>query len=62
MFFGSSRHDEWVRFERAQATAEAFAKAGAKVTFETYEDREHHINDDAVAGVRRLLADARTGA
>ena len=57
MFFGSSRHDEWVKLERVQATAEAFAEAGARVTLETYEDREHRINDEAVAGLRRLLAD-----
>jgi phospholipase/carboxylesterase len=58
MFFGSSRHDEWVKPERVQATAEAFAAAGARVTLETYEDREHRINDEAVAGLRRLLAEA----
>lgn len=62
MFFGSSRHDEWIKIERAIATAEAFAAAGARVTVETYEDREHHVNDQAVAGLRRLLADERTAA
>ncbi|HET8979688.1 MAG TPA: dienelactone hydrolase family protein [Solirubrobacteraceae bacterium] len=62
MFFGASRYDEWVRIERVHASAQAFERAGARVTVETYEDREHLINDDAVAGVRRLLADARTGA
>jgi phospholipase/carboxylesterase len=55
MFFGSSRHDEWITLERAQVTANAFAQAGAAVTFEVYDDREHLINDRAVNGLRRLL-------
>lgn len=55
MFFGLSRHDEWIALEDARATAEAFARAGASVTFETYEDREHRVNDEAVAGLRELL-------
>ncbi len=55
MFFGFSRYDEWIAPERAHDTARAFAAAGAQVTVETYEDREHHINDRAVAGLRRLL-------
>lgn len=55
MFFGASRHDEWIRPERVRATAEAFAGAGARVTLEVYDDREHHVNDAAVAGLRRLL-------
>lgn len=56
MFFGVSRHDEWIALKDAQATASAFAQAGAAVAFEAYEDRVHHINDRAVAGLRRLLA------
>ena len=56
MFFGASRHDEWIKLERVRATAEAFADAGAEVTVETYDDRRHHVNDDAVAGLRRLLS------
>ncbi len=55
MFFGFSRYDEWIAPERAHGTARAFAAAGAQVTVETYDDREHHINDAAVAGLRRLL-------
>jgi phospholipase/carboxylesterase len=39
----------------AVATARAFEAVGASVTFETYEDRAHHINDRAVDGLRRLL-------
>ncbi len=60
MFFGFSRYDEWIAPERAHGTARAFAAAGARVTVETYQDREHHINDAAVRGLRRLLTpDAR---
>jgi phospholipase/carboxylesterase len=55
MFFGISRHDEWISLEDARATAAAFERAGAVVTFETYEHHVHHINDQAVAGLRALL-------
>ena len=55
MFFASSRYDEWIAPADARATAEAFERAGAMVRFETYDDREHHINDRAVAGLRALL-------
>ena len=57
MFFGLSRYDEWVALEDARATATAFARSGAAVTFEAYEDRAHHISDRAVGGLRKLLAD-----
>lgn len=56
MFFGLSRYDEWIALEHAQATAQAFEQAGAVVSFETYDDREHHINDAAVAGLRALMS------
>ena len=55
MFFGLSRVDEWIILADARATAYAFERAGAMVTFETYDDRVHHINDRAVAGLRALL-------
>ncbi len=58
MFFGSSRHDQWIRLDRVEATAAAFQEAGASVSLEIYDDREHQISDDAVAGLRRLLAAA----
>jgi predicted esterase len=56
MFFGSSRYDAWIEVERAHATAQAFAQAGAETTLETYEDRIHYVSDAAVDGLRRLLA------
>lgn len=55
MFFALSRYDEWIALADAHATAQAFERAGAAVTFETYEDREHHVSDQAVAGLRALL-------
>jgi predicted esterase len=58
MYFGVSRHDEWIALEDARASAEAFERAGARVTFETYDDRVHHVSDRAVAGLRALLLPA----
>jgi phospholipase/carboxylesterase len=55
MFLCASRHDDWIALDDAVATARAFEAVGASVTFETYEDRAHHINDRAVDGLRRLL-------
>jgi phospholipase/carboxylesterase len=55
MFFALSRYDEWIALADAQATAQAFGRMGAAVVFEIYEDREHHISDQALAGLRTLL-------
>jgi phospholipase/carboxylesterase len=55
MFFALSRYDEWIALADAQATARAFGRMGAVVVFEIYEDRQHRINDQAVAGLRTLL-------
>ena len=55
MFFALSRYDEWIALADAHTTAHAFERAGAVIVFETYEDREHHISDLAVAGLRTLL-------
>jgi hypothetical protein len=51
----SSRYDEWVALEHVEATARALEEAGARVTLEVSDDREHRIRDAAVAGVRALL-------
>ncbi len=50
-----SRHDEWVAFADAEATARAFTQAGADVTFAAYEDRVHHVSDAAVDALRPLF-------
>ncbi|HEY1520853.1 MAG TPA: hypothetical protein VGF91_30800 [Solirubrobacteraceae bacterium] len=55
MFLCASRDDDWIALDDALATARAFGAAGASVTFDTYEDRAHHINDRAIEGLRRLL-------
>ncbi|MFZ0040132.1 MAG: dienelactone hydrolase family protein [Solirubrobacteraceae bacterium] len=56
MYFGSSRHDEWIAIQDALATARAFATAGARVALEAYEDRVHEVSDRAVAGLRGLFS------
>jgi phospholipase/carboxylesterase len=58
MFFALSRHYEWIALDDAKATARAFEQSGAAVALELYEDRVHHINDRAVAGLRALLTAA----
>ena len=55
MFFAISRHDPWVALGDAQATARAFERSGAVVAFEVDDDRVHHVNARAVAGLRALL-------
>lgn len=55
MYVSCSRYDQWVAPADARATADVFAAAGADVTFEELDDREHMISDRAVAGLRRLL-------
>jgi phospholipase/carboxylesterase len=58
MFVSCAQDDQWVAVDDAQATAEAFEHAGAQVTFEILDDREHLISDPAVAGLRSLLLGA----
>ena len=55
MLFAGSRYDEWVPLERVQSSAKAFERAGASVTTEVYDDREHHVSDRAVVALRRLF-------
>jgi phospholipase/carboxylesterase len=55
VFMETSRHDEWVSLEHVEATARALEAAGARVTLEVSDDREHRIREAAVAGVRALL-------
>jgi phospholipase/carboxylesterase len=55
MYFGASRHDEWVAIERAELTARMCERAGARASIEIYEDRVHHINDRAVSALAKLL-------
>ncbi|WP_052746006.1 alpha/beta hydrolase [Allosalinactinospora lopnorensis] len=58
VFLGSSRYDEWVPIERVEATAALMREMGAQVTMQTYDDREHFVNDEAIAQTRALLTSA----
>ena len=55
VYAASSVHDAWVPIGDARSTADAFIAAGASVTFEELDDREHLVSDRAVAGLRGLL-------
>jgi phospholipase/carboxylesterase len=55
----SSRYDSWVGWDRVEETADVLRDRGADVALHAYDDREHLVNDDAVARVRELLT-ART--
>lgn len=60
VLMASSAKDTWVPLPRIEATATALTKAGAAVELHTYDDTEHHINDDSVARIRKLLASLLT--
>jgi phospholipase/carboxylesterase len=55
VYAACSVHDAWIPIEDARSTADAFSAAGASVTFEELDDREHLVSDRAVAGLRGLL-------
>jgi phospholipase/carboxylesterase len=55
MFFGSAEDDDWVPIEAVRGTVAAFQRAGARCELRVYDDEEHGVNDDEVAGVRGLL-------
>lgn len=54
-YFACSRADAWVPLHRAEATATAFAAAGASVKFDTYDGGVHEVNDDSIHQIRKLL-------
>jgi phospholipase/carboxylesterase len=55
MHFSSSRHDDWIPLEHALAAARSFEAAGADVTTEVSDEREHHVSDAEAAAVRELV-------
>ncbi len=59
VFVATSRLDTWVPIARVEETVRAFAAAGAEVTVSVTDDPEHHVDDDAVEGTRRLIEQAR---
>lgn len=60
VLMAASAKDTWVPLPRIQATTRALAEAGAAVELHTYDDTEHHINDDSVSRIRKLLASLST--
>jgi phospholipase/carboxylesterase len=55
VLMASAAEDVWVPLPRIEETATALTKAGAVVELNTYNETEHHINDDSVARIRKLL-------
>ena len=55
VFLALPERDNWVPLERARATAELLAQMGAQVELEAYDEAEHVVMDEAVAGVRRMM-------
>nr|WP_231710073.1 phospholipase [Arthrobacter zhangbolii] len=51
----TSQDDAWVPLHRVEATALAFRSLGATVELTTYDDPEHHLNDDSIRMIRRYL-------
>lgn len=56
--FVTSSLDTWVPIDRVRRSVEAFERSGAAVTLDVRDDPEHHIDDRALAAVRRLLLGA----
>lgn len=54
-YFACSQEDAWVPLDRAEATATAFAAAGASVKFDTYDGGVHEVNDDSIVQMRKML-------
>jgi len=57
----SSLRDSWIDPEPVRTTAAILRAAGADVRLTLTDEPEHHIDDVAVAAVRRLLEEARLG-
>jgi len=51
----SAEEDEFVPLSRVERTAGAFARLGARIELTTYDDPEHHLNEDSVVRLRRML-------
>ncbi|MER6562318.1 hypothetical protein ABT300_32210 [Streptomyces sp. NPDC001027] len=50
-----AEEDEFVPLSRAQESAGALASLGGKVEFTTYDDPLHHLNEDSIVRLRRML-------
>ena len=52
----TAQDDDWVPLHRVEATALAFRSLGASVELTSYDDPEHHLNDDSIRRIRRYLS------
>ena len=52
----TAQDDDWVPLHRVEATALAFRSLGASVELTSYDDPEHHVNDDSIRRIRRYLS------
>jgi phospholipase/carboxylesterase len=50
-----AEEDELVPLPRVQLTAGALAGLGARIELTTYDDTHHHLNDDSIGRLRRML-------
>jgi phospholipase/carboxylesterase len=55
MLFASSIHDEWVSADDVRDAAAAFEAAGARVTLELSEEREHQVSDLEIERLRGMV-------
>jgi len=59
VLLASSRYDTWVPLDRVDETVAVLRDRGAVVDRRIYDDREHLVNDDAVAATRDMLTAVR---
>jgi predicted esterase len=50
-----AEEDEFVPLVRAERTAGALASLGARIELTTYDDPLHHLNEDSIVRLRRML-------
>jgi predicted esterase len=55
VLMSSSQYDEWVPPERVRGTAAMLERAGAEIELRIHAAREHGVNDEEIAALRRLL-------
>ena len=51
----TAREDAWVPLDRVEATSLAFRSLGATAALTSYDDPEHHLNDDSIRRIRSYL-------
>ncbi|MEN9504883.1 MAG: hypothetical protein RI958_809 [Actinomycetota bacterium] len=55
VYVSVSSDDSWLEVERAQSTADAFSRAGARVTLDVFEHRGHEVSAAEIERLRALL-------